>query len=145
MWAYQTPSKGPHKEVGWTPAKSIQVWNNRGSNDVRIQLKTDQEPSIVKLHGAMQDLRPKEAIPVNSPVGGRESNGRVENAIRRVQEKTRVLRHQLEQNTKRKLFETSPITSWPVRWAVELLSKHSRGDGGRSPHERLHGEKCTTP
>ena len=55
---------------------------------------------MVSLQAAVQSIRPKEVIPVNSPVGESESNGRVENAIRRVQEKSRVLRHQLEENMK---------------------------------------------
>ena len=145
VWAYQTPNKGPHEEAGWLPARVIQDWNDCGFKDVRIQLKTDQEPSMVKLQTAIQDLRPKDIIPVNSPVGESESNGRVENAIRRVQEKTRVLRHQLEHNMKRRLPDISPIIAWMVRWAAELLSKYSCGDDGRSLHERLHGEKCATP
>ena len=35
--------------------------------------------------------------------------------------------------------------AWLVRWAAELLSKYSCGDDGKSPHERIHGERCTTP
>lgn len=35
--------------------------------------------------------------------------------------------------------------AWLVRWAAELLSKYSCGDDGKSPHERLHGERCGTP
>ena len=100
---------------------------------------------MVSLQSAIQELRPKEVIPVNSPVGESESNGRVENAIRRVQEKTVVLPHQLECNMKRRLPETSPVMAWLVKWAAEFLSKHSCGDDGRSPYERLHGEKCVTP
>ena len=99
----------------------------------------------MKLQSAIQDLRPKEIIPVNSPVRESESNGGAENAVRRVQEKTRVLRHQLEQNMKQKLPDTSLVMAWLVRWAAELLSKYSCGDDGRAPHERLHGETCTTP
>ena len=67
-----------------------------GYKDVRLQLKYDQEPAIVNLQAAVQKIRPN-TIPTNSPVGESESNGRVENAIRRVQEKERTLRHQLEQ------------------------------------------------
>ena len=50
----------------------------------------------------MQEIRTVPMIPVNSPVGESESNGRVENAIGRIQDKIRVLRDQVEHNTKQK-------------------------------------------
>ena len=108
IWAYQTPSKGPNDEAYWVLENLIQDWDNCGFKDVRIQLKTDQEPAMISLQGAIQDLRPKEVIQVNSPVGESESNGRVENAIRRVQEKSRALRHQLETNIKTKILDSTP-------------------------------------
>ena len=145
MWAYQTPQKGPNDEASWLPARLIQDWDNCGFKEMAIQLKTDQEPAMINLQAAIQEQRPKTVIPVNSPVGESESNGRVENAIRRVQEKTRALRHQLESNIKRKIPDSSPVMAWLVRWAAEVLSKYSCGDDGKSPHERLNGEKCTTP
>ena len=145
VWAYQTPNKGPNDEANWVPEKLIQDWDDCGFKEVRIQLKADQEPAMISLQGAIQNLRPKEVIPVNSPVGESESNGRVENAIRRVQEKTRVLRHQLETNIKMKIIDSTPVMAWHVQWSAELLSKYTRGDDGKSPHERLHGERCTTP
>lgn len=145
VWAYPVPNKGPHDEAGWLPARFVQDWSDFGFKEVKVQLETDQEPAMVSLQSAIQELRPKEVIPVNSPVGESECNGRTENAIRRVQEKARVLRHQLECNMKRRVPETSSVVAWLVKWASELLSKYSCGDDGRSPYERLHGEKCVTP
>ena len=145
VWAYQAPSKGQNEESSWLPAELVQGWGDCGYKDVRIQLKTDQELAMIGLQDAVQHIRPNAVIPVNSPVGESESNGRVGNAIRRVQEKTRALRHQIEANIKRKIFDSSPLMAWLVRWTVDLLSKYSCGGGGRSPHERLHGEKCLTP
>ena len=88
----------------------------------------------------MQEAMPNMIIPVNSPVGESESNGRVENSIRRVQEKIRTLRHHVEQHAKIKISEQSPVMAWMVRWAAELISKYSRGDDGKSPYERIGGE-----
>ena len=104
-WAYQTPNKGPNDEANCVPEKLIQDWDNCGSKDVRLQLKADQEPSMIRLQEAIQSLRLAAVIPVNSPVGESESNGRVEDAIRRVQEKIRALRHQLETNIKMKIID----------------------------------------
>lgn len=123
VWAYQTPNKGPNDDANWLPARLIQDWNDCGIKDVRIQLETDQEPAIINLQSAVQALRPRDVIPVNSPVGERERNGRVENAIRRDQEKARALRQQFEEGIKQKVEDSSPILVWLVRWAAELLSK----------------------
>ena len=71
-------------------------------------------------------------ILTNSPVGESECNGRVENAIRRVQEKVRVLKHKIESNTKQKLHSDSPIMPWLVRWAAEFISKYAPGEDGRT-------------
>ena len=142
VWAYQTPNKGPQEESCWLPGNLFQDWDDSGFKELRVRLKTDQEPAMIKLQEAIQQLRSKEVLLVNSPFGESESNGRVENAIRRIQEKTRVLRRQLEENIKRRIPDTSPIMAWLVRWAAELLSKYSCGDDGKSPSKRMHGEKC---
>ena len=144
-WSYQTQNKGPTDEACWLPMRFIQDWDDCGFKEMRAQVETDQKPSMISLQRAIQSMRPKDAIPVNSLVGESERNGRVENAIRRVQETVRVLRHQIEYNTKSRLPETSPIMVWPVRWAAELISKYSCGRDLESPHERLHREKCVTP
>ena len=109
-----------------------------------MQLKSDQEPAIVNLQIALQEVR-QGVIPTHSPVGESESNGRVENAIRRVQEKVRALRHHLECGTQRRFFDDSPIMAWMIRWAGEIISKHSIGDDGKSAYERIRGERCVVP
>ena len=110
-----------------------------------IQLKIDQESAAINLKSVIQEQRQKTVIPVNSPVGESDSNGRVEHVSRRVQEKTRALRHQLKSNIKKKILDSPPpIMAWLVRWAVEVLSKYSCGEDRKSPYERVNGEKCTT-
>ena len=69
----------------------------------------------------------------------------LDSRVRRIQEKTRALRHGLERGIKDKVQDNAPIMAWLVRWAAELISKYSCGGDGESPHERIHGEKCTTP
>ena len=53
--------------------------------ETRIVFKTDQEPAMTSVQTAVQELRPKDVIPINSPVGESECNGRVEDIIRRIQ------------------------------------------------------------
>ena len=123
----------------------MQDLDNNGMKDAKIQLKSDQEPSIINVQTAIQEIRPGMAIPTNSPVGESQCNGRVENAIRRVQEKVRALKHQVESGVKRRIHEDAPIMSWIVRWAAELFSKYAPGDDGRTPYERIRQEACAVP
>ena len=118
---------------------------NSGLQDVRIQVKTDQEPAMINIQIALQELQPNRIIPINSPVGESESNGRVENAIRRVQEKFRAVRHHVETNIKCRVLEGAPVMAWMIRWAAELISKYSIGEDGKTPYERLRKEDCVTP
>ena len=60
---------------------------------IKVMIKSDQERAMVALQLEVQRIRTAKTIPINSPVGEAESNGRVENAIRQVQDKVRTLRH----------------------------------------------------
>ena len=101
-WTYQVPNKGVNDNAYWVPKRVLQDLENNGLGKTRILLKSDQEPAIVCVPNAIQDLKP-EIVPINSPIGESTCNGRVENTIRRVQEKIRVLRHQLENGIGEKL------------------------------------------
>ena len=38
-----------------------------------------------------------------------------------------------------------PFTTWLIRWAGEVITKHSRGEDGKTAWERRRGEPCTKP
>ena len=145
VWAHRVPNKGIHRDASWLPRRIVQDLDNSGMQNVKIITKSDQEPAIVDVQTAMQELRPDKMIPTNSPIGESESNGRAENSIRRVQEKVRTLRHHVEHKAKMKIPDDAPLVAWLVRWAAELISKYSRGDDGKSPYERLRGEPSKVP
>ena len=86
-----------------------------------------------------------EMIPINSPVGESACNGRVENSVRRVQEKMRALRHQLEHCIGEALPDQLPIMAWMARWAAKLISKYFPGDDGKLLYERIRQEQCMVP
>lgn len=100
---------------------------------------------MTSVQAAMQELTPKAVIPINRSVGESECNGRAEGAIRRIQEKTRSLRHCLDNGTRETPQEDSPIMAWMVHWAFELPSKFAPGEDGKSPIELIRGSTCRTP
>lgn len=144
-WAYRVPNKDIPKGASWLPKRLMQDLDNTGLQDVRVSVESDQVPAMVDVQFAMQEARPNMVVPINSPVGESESNGRVENTIRRVQEKIRALRHHAEHKTGVRIFGQSPVMVWLSCWAAALISKYSRGDDGKSPHERIRGEPSRMP
>ena len=84
------PNKGVNEEAHWIPKRIAQDIEHSGLGDARVLLKTDQEPSIISVQKAIQELK-ADIVPINSPVGEFACNGGFEDAIRRVQEKMGIL------------------------------------------------------
>lgn len=80
IWAHRVLNKGVWGKAEWVPKRMLQDLANNGIQNVRIQVKIDQEPAMINIQTALQELRPDHIIPINSPVGESDSNGRVENA-----------------------------------------------------------------
>ena len=144
-WAYQVLNKGVYDRASWLLKRMVQDLDNNWTRDAKIQLKSDQDSFIVNVQTAIQEIRSGMVIPTNSPVGESQCHGRVQNAIRRIQEKVRVLRHQLESCITCKILDDAPIMSWMGRWAAELFSIYAPGDDGRTPYERIRQEACMVP
>merc|ERR1712214_107839 len=130
---------------GWIQRRIVRDIDNSGHKHVKLKIKSDQEASIVALQHEIQRLRDSRTIPINSPVGESESNGRVENAIRRVQDKTRTLRAQIEGETGLEIGKMEGLMSWLIRWAAELVTKYSVGKDGKTAQERLKGQPSSKP
>ena len=83
MWSYALKDKTILGGTGWIQKRPSQDTDNAGHNEVEAMTKSDREASMVALQHEVQRLREAKTIPVNSPIGESESNGRVENAMRR--------------------------------------------------------------
>ena len=78
-------------------------------------------------------------VPRHSPVGESQSNGRVENAIKRVQEQVRAFYDQLKARTGLSLGTDHPIFEWMVEWAATTLTRFVIRGGGKTSYERNGG------
>ena len=103
--------------------EELRYWGHNGGPSGHIRIKSDGEASIRSIRLAISKFLGGRVVHEETQVGESESNGRVENAVRRIQEKSRVLRHQIEHNIKQRIPDSSPIMTWLVQWAAELLSK----------------------
>ena len=113
-------------------------------NDV-VQIQSDQEPAIVNVQEEIRPLRKGRTICTNSSVAESGSNGRAENAVKRVQGKFRALRFDLEEELGAKININKPSGSWLIRWAGEVLTNYTRGDDGKTAWGRRRGKPCDKP
>ena len=143
IYAYATPGKGIQGDKYWLPKRMAKDIDNSGTKNAQVQIKSDQEPSVVTVQEEIRELRRGKTICVNSPVGESECNGRAENAIRRGEVKVRTLRSSIEEKTKSKVDMKKPFATWLIRWAGEILTKYTRGKDGKTAWERRRKESCS--
>lgn len=124
---YTAPKKGVVGEAEWLPSRMIRDIDNMGYQDVTIQIKSDQESPIIAVQEYIRMHRRQPIIPINSPVGQSECNGRAQNTIRRAKERTRTPMAQLEDGIGEKVPKGAGIIRWMVRWAGEVVSKYALG------------------
>ena len=90
----------------------------------RIILKCDNEPSTKALQDAViHACVGVEVIPQGPPEGVHMANGRVEMAVREVKRQCRTLRISAEQNTSVRIADDSPLLTWFLRFAAQVMNK----------------------
>ena len=137
IFSYATPHKDIQGDAHRLPTRMAKDIENCGNQNVVVQIQSDQEPAIVNVQEEIRTLRKGRTICTNSPVGESESNGRAENAVKRVQAKFRALRSDLEERIGAKIDVNKPFGSWLVRWAGEVLTRYTRGDDGKTAWSSL--------
>ena len=140
IWTLQVDAKGVETGVGveWLHKKMFFA----GHLGMRITLKSDNEPSIVALKKALAIKRQCPTGLIESPVRESKSNGRVERAIRTWRDQYRTMRHYFEHRSKLTLHNNSPLSSWLVSWASEVINKYKVQDNGRTSYEMITGHRC---
>ena len=131
------PAKKANATGGWIEKRVARDIDNIGHKDIKIIVKSDQERAVVALQHAIRKERIGKIVCVNSPVGESESNGRVENAIRQVEEKVRTLKRHFEEEIGTVIEPDATIMSWMIRWAGELVSKFHLEKDRKTDNERI--------
>ena len=83
-------------------------------------------------------------IPVNSPVGDSQSNGRVENAIEVVRNVVKTIFSSLESRWGVRVARDHPVHPWVFEWAADLITKYEHvGDLGKTAVQLIGGSKSS--
>ena len=138
LWAMSVEAKGPTDSS--TALLSGKV-EDSGYNGVSITMKSDQGADIVLLKKAVSIKRQAETTMVESPVRASKANGQIERAIKTWQGQFRTLRLQLEDRIGCKLSKGSPLMSWLVNFAADVLCRHKVHDNGLTNYEMVTGHR----
>ena len=98
---------------------------------MKIEKETSQVPQVIL---------------ENSPVGESQANGRVENAIERVQGQIRAIRLDLEDCIKEKLDHDHPLWPWLIEYAGQTIHMFQvNRDDGLTASQRIRGKAAMSP
>ena len=114
----------------------------------RCILQTDQEPAMLAPQEKVKQIRcaPGEhTVLENSPVAESQSNGVVEKAIQEVETQSRTMMSALRSRIKAEVPWNHPLALWLIEYAAVLINVYREGKDGRTPMERLRGQKHERP
>ena len=104
----------------WLVKNVITDIEDMGYTGAKIILKNDQEPAILEVQQKIMAGRTAETAPKNSEVGDSQSNGEIENGIKKYQEQFRTLKDNLEANTKLDISMKHAPIPWLIEWTGSL-------------------------
>ena len=134
--------KGPtDSAVKWVTGKI----NESGNAGTKVVIKSDQEESIIALKKAVTIRRQAETVLIESPVRDSRANGSAERTVRSWAAQVRTLRHHLESRIKTKVPKESPLMSWIVSWAADVLTRYKVHSSGRTSYEHMTGHQGLQP
>ena len=140
VWAMAVDRKGPTpSSVEWL----VNKLDEAGCKGVKVVIRSDQEEAIVALKKAVAIKRRAETVLIESPVRDSRANGAAERAVRTWAAQVRTVRHHLEYRLQDKISKDSPLMTWLVSWAAEVLCRYKVQSYGRTSYEFNTGHKGT--
>ena len=129
----------------WIAGKIKDDIEEFGYGGALVRIKSDQEPAIVDVQRAVSAKRGNApTIPVNSPVGDSQSNGRVESAIKKVRNMVKTILSSLESRWSIRVARDHPVYPWVFEWAADLMTRYAQvGDLGKTAVQLIRGSKSS--
>ena len=110
-----------------------------------VRIKSYQEPATVDVQRAVIAKRGNApTILVNSPVGDSQSNGRVENAFKKVRNVVKTIHSSLGSRWGVRVARDHPVYPWVFEWAADLMTRYAHvGDLGKTAVQLIRGSKSS--
>ena len=119
----------------WIAQYLVSFISELGYGGVRIAIKCDQAPELLKFRMQIAARMTAATVPINVPVKESKGNGAVEKAIRTWQGQFRTLKDHLEYMIDTPLGPRHPALTWCAWWASLLLNRFRVTPNGRTPWE----------
>ena len=116
-----------------------------GYTGTKIILKNDQEPAILEVQQKIMAGRTAETVPKNSEVGESQSNGEIENGIKKYQEQFQTLKDNLEANTKLDISMKHTIIPWLLEWTGVTLNRYVVHANGKTAYQNIATKRSKRP
>ena len=110
-----------------------------------VLLKADNESAVQAIVDAVRVKRAERTMVEKIPKYSHQSNGAVENAVRRIESLTRTYVCVLQEKVGYKVDSKSIVLPWLVRHAAYVLSRFVKREGGRSAWACLRSKECDSP
>ena len=164
IMAWIVPAKGGFVNVAHRACQ----WSD-GIGHNKMVLKANQELAITDLQKTNEEKRTKAfneilvhiksirgmedeieigTFPMvieNFPVGESQSNGAVENAIRRVQGQIRIVKIATEEAKGKKIPADPAVWQWLVEHCADTFNRYRVGTDGATPYKRIKGRESGVP
>ena len=116
----------------WIAGKIKDDIEEFGYGGAPVRINSDQEPAIVDVQRAVIAKRGSAPTTlVNSPAGDSQSNGRVENAIKKVRNMVKTILSSLESRWGIRVTRDHPVYPWMFEWAADLMTTYAHGRFGK--------------
>ena len=127
----------------WIAGKIQDDIEELGYGGALVRIQSDQEPAIVDFQRAVIAKRGNAlTTPANSPVGDSQSNGRVENAIKKLRNMVKTILPSLKSRCGVRVTRDHPVYPWGCEWAADLMTRYTHvEDLGKTAVQLIRGSK----
>ena len=122
--------------------KELKAWGYPGGGDNEVILKSDGEPAILKMKGAIASLLGGKVTPEEPETGEHQANGSAEVAGKNVRSMARTLMAQIEQKAGMKMEQGMDVYHWLIRWAAMVSNRYRAGKDGKTAYQEQTGRRC---
>ena len=112
-----------------------------GHSNTDIIIKSDNEPVLNTIREQVAASRKAATRPEHSPVGSSQSNGSIENAVKKIEGYMRAIKLSIESRYKCKLPIKHFMTSWIANHAAFCVTRFEVGADGKTPFQRIRGKQ----
>lgn len=120
----------------------LRAWGQAGGAGGELIVKSDGEPALLAVKGAVMNHHRGKVIPEQPAQGEKAENGLIEEAGKTVREYACTFISQIEEGIGKVLETDLPIFLWVIRWVAICYSRYAVGRDGRTGYERLMGRVC---